>query len=67
MESAHLLLAKKGVSQGFQAIAKASRLDLTVEWLVLQPRYASLFDRDELDVARQRLITYGAARASLPS
>jgi hypothetical protein len=67
VESAHLLLAKKGVSQGFLAIAEARRLDLTVEWLVLQARYAALFSSQELDIARERLTRYGASAASLPS
>jgi hypothetical protein len=59
--------ANKGVSQGFQSIAEAHRLDLTVEWLVLQPRCASLFRHHELKVARHGLIAHGAAAAPLPS
>lgn len=35
------------------------RLDLTVEALVLQPKWATLFSEHELQTARKRLAEYG--------
>ena len=43
------------MSDGFVALWEHGRLDLTVEYLVLQPRWHALFTTDERMVARQRL------------
>jgi hypothetical protein len=49
------LVVKPGVSPGFQRLADAGRLDLTMEALVLHPDFAPLFTNDERDAARKRL------------
>lgn len=42
-------------SDGFGRLALLGRLDLAVESLVLQPRWAGMFTEDELRTARRRL------------
>lgn len=49
------LLARKGVATGLNRLVELDRLDLSVEALVLDDRFAHLFSRDELDEARERL------------
>ena len=53
VETARRLLPQ--MSDGFTELWRRKRLDLTVEALVLQPRWESLFSANELDVARSRL------------
>ncbi len=53
VETARRLLPQ--MSDGFTELWRRNRLDLTVEALVLQPQWASLFARHELDMARDRL------------
>jgi hypothetical protein len=55
VETARRLLASATVSTGFTSLWNRGRLDLTVEALVLDPRFAGLFTSDELDIARGRL------------
>lgn len=57
--AARKLLGDGKVSEGFLRLVKARRLDLSVEYFVLKPRYASLFTPAERKVARDRLATYG--------
>jgi hypothetical protein len=57
--AAHKLLADKDVSDGFLKLRKAARLDLSVEYQVLRPKFAELFTDDERAIARQRLTAYG--------
>lgn len=57
--AARKLLADRKTSEGFRKLVKARRLDLSVEYHVLRPRYAPLFTREERAVARERLETYG--------
>ena len=57
--AARKLLADHKVSEGFLRLVKARRLDLSVEYFVLKPRYAPLFTQEERKVARDRLATYG--------
>ena len=45
--------------KGLDALLDAGRPDLTVEAIVLQPRFASLFTAAELAEAAQRLSEYG--------
>jgi hypothetical protein len=54
----HLLHAPK-VSDGFTALWERGRLDLSVETLVLQERFAQLFTDEEREGARSRLDEYG--------
>ena len=53
VETAHRLLPQ--VSDGFTALQQLDRLDLTVEALVLQPKWISLFSDNERQIARSRL------------
>lgn len=55
VESARRLLAKKGISAGFEALTLAGHRDLTVESLVLEPTFRVFFSAEELEVARRRL------------
>lgn len=57
--TARKLLGSAHISDGFTSLWEASRLDLTVEALVLQKRFSSLFTDEELDVARRRLREFG--------
>jgi hypothetical protein len=57
--TAQRLLADRQVSAGFKKLVKARRLDLSVEYQVLRPRYAPLFTREERAIARERLAMYG--------
>lgn len=57
--TAKTLLADRQVSAGFRKLVKGRRLDLSVEYHVLRPRYAPLFTREERAVARERLEMYG--------
>jgi hypothetical protein len=57
--TAQRLLASTEVSSGFAAPYERDRLDLTVEALVIQSKFASLFTEEELDIARQRLDQLG--------
>jgi hypothetical protein len=53
--TAKRLLPNPQVSDGFRALWERGRLDLSVEALVLDPRFAPLFDGDELQTARRWL------------
>lgn len=46
-------------SQGFSALWELGRLDLSVEAVVLQPRFQQLLTRQELATARRRLADHG--------
>lgn len=64
LETARRLLASNTVSDGFTALWKLQRLDLTVENTVLQPEFHVFFTEDELGVARRRLTDYGFSPGS---
>jgi hypothetical protein len=66
LETARYLLRQPGVSKGFIGLRKAAKLDLSMEYLVLRPRYASLFSDEERAVARERLLAHGVTAAQLP-
>jgi hypothetical protein len=57
--AARQLLHSATVSDGFTALWEKGRLDLSVEALVLQERFAELFTEDERGIARLRLAQYG--------
>lgn len=59
--TARKLLHAPTVSDGFAALWERGRLDLTVEALVIDPRFAGLFTEEELEVARRRLEQFGYA------
>jgi hypothetical protein len=50
---------KSGVSPGFQKLADAGRLDLSMEALILQQDFAPLFDKPEQAAASNRLRDHG--------
>ena len=59
-----LLTAKKlintnGGTSGFTTLWENQRLDLSVEALVLKPKYRSLFTEEELQKCRERLAEFG--------
>src|SRR5271157_2594251 len=49
----HLLSGS--ASTGFIDLVQAKELELTVEWLILHPKWLSLFTDRELDAARARV------------
>jgi hypothetical protein len=55
LQAAHRLLAGDRIHDGFGELLMAGRPDLTVEALVLNPEFQSLFGPEELKVARERL------------
>jgi len=57
--AARKLLADKEVSDGFLKLRKAGRLDLSIEYEVLRPKFFELFTDVERQTARQRLTAYG--------
>jgi hypothetical protein len=59
LETARILLQASGVSEGYTKLYEKNRLDLTVEYIVLQPQWRDLFTAEELEIARWRLKAYG--------
>lgn len=55
IETAHRLLSGNKPQSGFTKLWDCGRLDLTVECLVLKPRFQELFEEHELETARWRL------------
>ena len=55
------ILHAPAVSDGFVALWERHRLDLSVEALVLDDRFAHIFTEEERDIARNRLIDFGYA------
>ncbi|WP_235851995.1 HNH endonuclease [Niallia nealsonii] len=49
----------KSPTDGFTSLWELKRLDLTVEALVLNPKYVSLFTEEERCIVRDRLAEYG--------
>ncbi len=58
-ETAHKLLAARATSDGFAELWERGRLDLTVEAIVIDPKFSELFTPDEIEVARKRLEQFG--------
>lgn len=58
-ETARRLLPQ--MSDGFTQLWQRNRLDLTVESLILEPRWHDLFSDQERDIARRRLRECGVA------
>ena len=57
--AAKQLISKPGGTDGFATLWEHSRLDLSVEAHVLQPKYYSLFTDEERKICRQRLLEFG--------
>ena len=48
-------LLAKPTSEGFEKLEEVKRMDLSIEYLVVDGHYAHLFTLEELEIARQRL------------
>lgn len=59
VEGAIQLIVSGEFQDGFKFIISQGMEDITVESLMLQPRFAGLFSSDQLDVAAWRLRTVG--------
>ena len=59
VETAKILINSNKPSDGYTALYMKSRLDLTVEALVQNPKWAPLFDSAEIEKAKKRLHEYG--------
>lgn len=62
--AARRLLHAPAVSDGFVTLWERGRLDLTVESLVVDERFAHLFTEEEREVARRRLADFGHGPAA---
>jgi len=65
LSTARRLLEQPQVSKGLSRLAELNRLDLTMEALVLEPTYRTLFTDEERAMASKRLemASNGTARA----
>lgn len=59
LEAARQLIRSPGPSEGFTTLWEKGRLDLSVEYHVLLPKFEHLFDRREREIAYRRLKDYG--------
>jgi hypothetical protein len=57
--AAKRLLVGRATSEGFARLWEEGRLDLSVEYFALLPKYEPLFERAERDEARRRLEAHG--------
>ncbi len=64
VEMTRRLIHKKEGTEGFFILAEKKRLDLSVENIILEPRYRVLFNRDDLITAYNRLKEYEYKRLS---
>jgi hypothetical protein len=58
LETAKTLLAKPDPQTGLTRLWECGRLDLSIEALVIDPRFESLFREAERKTARERLNAY---------
>ena len=58
LETARQLLHASTVSEGFTALWEKGRLDLAMEFQVLQTQFEGLFTEEEREIARERLRAY---------
>lgn len=58
LDTAHILLQAPGVSEGYTALWERGGLEVTLEAVVLNPKWRELFSGDELKTARKRLTEY---------
>ena len=59
VETAKRLLATPDVQVGLTTLWECGRLDLSMEALVIDPRFEELFSAEEREIARERLVAYG--------
>ncbi len=55
LDAARRIIAIEEPSEGLTKLALAEHLELSVQWLMLEPHYASLFIADELRTAWDQL------------
>lgn len=58
VEITRKLIHKEGGTSGFCTLYENKRMDLSVENIILEPRYRELFARDDLQAAYGRLKQY---------
>ena len=61
LDTAQYLIHADTISDGYAALCERNRLDLTVEYLILEPKWKPLFTKAERHVAVRRLREYGYA------
>lgn len=59
MKNAHYVLTGNRISDGFNILAAKGRLDLSLEALVIDKRFTSLFSDEEANNALMRLLDAG--------
>ena len=59
LATAKALLAKPEPQEGFTTLWECGRLDLSMEALVIAPRFEELFSVEERERAKERLVAYG--------
>ncbi|HWQ50363.1 MAG TPA: hypothetical protein VN369_01055 [Terriglobales bacterium] len=59
VEVTRRLIYKEGGTSGFATLTLNKRLDLSVEKIILEPKYRVLFTRDDLQAAYVRLKQFG--------
>lgn len=59
VKTAHRILSGSRLSDGFNALGEKHRLDLTLEALVIDRRFTSLFSDEEANEALTRLLEAG--------
>ena len=62
VEVTRRLIHKKGGTDGFATLCLNDKMELSVENIILEPRYRVLFNRDDLLAAYNRLKEYGYKR-----
>lgn len=58
VEVTRKLIHKEGGTSGFTTLYQNKRMDLSVEKIILEPRYRVLFTREDLRAAYERLKQY---------
>lgn len=66
LTAAQQLLQRPTVSEGYERLWDEDRLDLSVEALILRPKWAPLFSEEELRTARERLSEFGYSPPDAP-
>jgi len=59
VKAAKKLISKSGGTYGFEILWENKRLDLSVEALVLRPKYEALFTSEEREICKNRLKDFG--------
>lgn len=59
LAAARVLLASQEPQSGLTTLLECGRLDLSMEALVIDPRFEPLFSEEEREAARERLVAYG--------